>query len=114
MKRQYPLWLIWTEPCSSPIFCLNVLLSSVRNKPLQFLKSLAWLTHGKAYLKERLAQASDIDVGTLPYDPDVLWMIEAQRNKGRKIVLATASHHSLAVRIAEHLNVFDEVTRDDP
>ncbi|CAI8958893.1 UbiA family prenyltransferase [Pseudomonas serboccidentalis] len=84
-------------------------MSSVRNKPLQFLKSLAWLTHGKAYLKERLAQASDIDVGTLPYDPDVLWMIEAQRNKGRKIVLATASHHSLAVRIAEHLNVFDEV-----
>ncbi|MCU1772293.1 UbiA family prenyltransferase [Pseudomonas sp. 13B_3.2_Bac1] len=84
-------------------------MSFVRNKPLQFLKPLAWLTHGKAYLKERLAQASDVDVCTLPYDPDVLRMIEAQRNNGRKVVLATASHHSLALRIAEHLNVFDEV-----
>ncbi|MHA3736454.1 UbiA family prenyltransferase [Pseudomonas sp. Eth.TT006] len=84
-------------------------VSFFRNNPLQCLKPLAWLRHGKAYLKERLAQATDIDVTTLPYDPDVLWMIETQRNCGRKIVLATASHHSLAVRIAEHLQVFDEV-----
>lgn len=84
-------------------------MAFVRSKPLQCLKPLAWLTHGKAYLKEQLAQSTDIDVATLPYDPDVLWMIEAQRNSGRKIVLATASHYSLAVRIAEHLQVFDEV-----
>ncbi|PTT02746.1 UbiA family prenyltransferase [Pseudomonas sp. HMWF006] len=84
-------------------------VSFIRTKPLQCLKPLAWLWHGKAYLKERLAQATDIDVTSLPYDPDVLWMIEAQRNGGRKIVLATASHYTLAVRIAGHLKVFDEV-----
>lgn len=84
-------------------------MSFVRNKPLQCLKLLAWLGRGKAYLKDRLAQATDIDVATLPYDADVLWMIKVQRNSGRKIILATASHHALAVRIAEHLKVFDDV-----
>ncbi|NYH10135.1 UbiA family prenyltransferase [Pseudomonas moraviensis] len=79
------------------------------NAPLQCCKPLVWLCRGRSYLKERLAQATTIDVTTLPYDPDVLWMIEAQRDSGRRIVLATASHYSLAVRIAEHLKVFDEV-----
>lgn len=84
-------------------------MSFVRSKPLHCLKLLPWLWHGKAYLKDRLAMATDIDVATLPYDPDALRMIEEQRNAGRKIVLATASHHTLAVRIAEHLKLFDDV-----
>lgn len=84
-------------------------MSFVRSKPLHCLKLLPWLWHGKAYLKDRLAMATDIDVATLPYDPDALRMIEEQRNAGRKVVLATASHHTLAVRIAEHLKLFDDV-----
>ncbi|MGE1176571.1 UbiA family prenyltransferase [Pseudomonas sp. BW7P1] len=84
-------------------------MAFVREAPLRLCKPLIWLFSGRSYLKERLAQAINLDVATLPYNPDVLWMIEAQRNSGRKIVLATASHHSLAVRIAEHLKVFDEV-----
>ncbi|AWA41237.1 UbiA family prenyltransferase [Pseudomonas sp. 22105] len=84
-------------------------MAFMRQAPLQCCKPLIWLGRGRSYLKEQLAHATTIDVTTLPYDPDVLWMIEAQRNSGRKIVLATASHHSLALRIAEHLKVFDEV-----
>lgn len=84
-------------------------MSLVRHTPLQIFKPLAWIFHGKSYLKERLAQSTDIDVATLPYDPDVLRMIIVQRSMGRKIVLATASHHALAVRIAGHLKLFDEV-----
>ncbi|WP_123410291.1 UbiA family prenyltransferase [Pseudomonas frederiksbergensis] len=84
-------------------------LAFVHCQPSHWLKPLNWLRHGKAYLKEQLAQATDIDVTVLPYDPDVLALIEAQRKDGRKIVLATASHHSLATRIAEHLKVFDDV-----
>ena len=85
------------------------LMSLVRDKPLRCLQLLPWLWHGKAYLKDRLAQSADIDIGTLPFDAHVLRMIEEQRNTGRRIVLATASHHTLARRIAEHLKVFDDV-----
>jgi len=85
------------------------LMSLIRNKPLQCLKPLHWLWRGKTYLKDRLAQSTDINIGTLPFDADVLRMIEEQRKAGRKVVLATASHHTLATRIAEHLKIFDDV-----
>lgn len=84
-------------------------MAFILGQPMGWFKSLGWLCHGKAFFKEQLALASDIDITLLPYDPEVLAMIEVQRQGGRKIVLATASHHSLAVRIAKHLGLFDEV-----
>ena len=84
-------------------------MAFVRRQPWRWIQPLVWLCRGKAFLKEQLAKATVIDVTLLPYDPDVLAMIEAQRKEGRKIVLATASHHSLALCVAEHLKVFDDV-----
>ncbi len=84
-------------------------LAFARSHPFQLIRPLVWLAQGKAVLKERLARLAQIDVSVLPYDPEVLALIGAARDAGRQIVLATASHHSLAVRIAEHLGVFDEV-----
>jgi len=43
--------------------------------PLQGLKLLAWLGKGRAYLKARLAESSDMDVSALPYnEPIVAWL----------------------------------------
>lgn len=80
-----------------------------RSRPLQFFRVFHWLYKGKAALKEGLALNTDIDVSVLPYDPNVIELIEAQRATGRMVVLATAAHESLAQRIAEHLNLFDLV-----
>ena len=80
-----------------------------RHRPLQWHKPLGWLSRGKAILKEKLALASDIEVGSLPYDPQVIALIEAERRNGRPVVLATASHQSLAERVAGHLQLFDRV-----
>lgn len=86
----------------------------VRHRPLGVLKPIKWFAQGKAKLKEGLATHTKIDVATLPYNLDVLAVIEQERQQGRRIVLATASHDSLALDIADHLKVFDEViaTRD--
>ncbi|TWC20401.1 4-hydroxybenzoate polyprenyltransferase [Pseudomonas sp. SJZ101] len=84
-------------------------MAFVRNQTWRCLKVLAWVLRGKAYLKKQLAQSTDVDVSLLPYDQDVLTLIDEQRRLGRKIVLATASYHSLAQRIGEHLQVFDEI-----
>jgi 4-hydroxybenzoate polyprenyltransferase len=70
---------------------------------------LGWLLKGKAALKEGLALETQIDVSVLPYDPQIIEMINAEKANGRMIVLATASHVSLAERIAEHLQLFDLV-----
>lgn len=84
-------------------------MAFVRSQPMGLFKPFSWLVKGKVVLKEGLAQATQIDVSTLPYDPEVIELIETERRNGRTVVLATASHHSLAERIAEHLQLFDHV-----
>lgn len=81
----------------------------VRSRPLSLVKLFAWLLKGRSVLKEGLAHATHIDVSVLPYDSAVVELIESARRNGRAVVLATASHHSLAERIAEHLQLFDRV-----
>ncbi|MBW4523530.1 MAG: UbiA family prenyltransferase [Scytolyngbya sp. HA4215-MV1] len=88
-------------------------MAFVRKQPLQMFKPLSWLLKGKAALKEGFATATRIDVTSLPYDPAVIELIEAERLNGRKVILATASHCSLAERIADHLQLFDQVLASD-
>lgn len=88
-------------------------MAFVRHQPMSLLKPFAWLLKGKAALKEGLANATHLDVTTLPYDPELIALIEAERKQGRSVVLATASHHSLAERIADHLKLFDRVLASD-
>lgn len=83
-------------------------------QPLHLFFPLAWLAKGgKAYLKERLAQAINIDVARLPYNPDVIDLIKNERAKGRSIILATASHKIYAEQVATHLRLFDRVLATD-
>lgn len=84
-------------------------MAFLRSHPLHLLKPFKWLADGKATLKSRLANATLIDVSVLPYNQAVIALIETARSAGRSVVLATASHHSLAKRIAEHLKLFDKV-----
>lgn len=81
----------------------------VSSHPLQSFRVLNWLRQGKAVLKEKLAETYAIDPHTLPYTPEVLEFIRAEKATGRTIILATASHHSLADPIAAYLGLFDEV-----
>ncbi|QJI44964.1 UbiA family prenyltransferase [Pseudomonas sp. ADAK2] len=81
----------------------------IRTKPLKTLTLLSWLRLGKAKFKERLADSVEIDVSVLPYDIEVINFISAEKKKNRKIILATATHHSLAQLIADHLGLFDHV-----
>jgi 4-hydroxybenzoate polyprenyltransferase len=80
-----------------------------RSRPLHFLSPFKWLTSGKAHLKEQLAKATSLDVANLPYNSEVIKLIEEEKLKGRQIILATASHKIYADQIASHLNLFDKV-----
>lgn len=84
-------------------------LEFLRDQPQRCLQPLVWLWRGKAELKQQLAQATELDVAVLPYDQSVLDLILTERARGRRVVLATASHRRLADRVAAHLGVFDEV-----
>lgn len=88
-------------------------LAYLRQFPWKFFKPFLWLLKGKAHLKSRLAHATDLDVSVLPYNPDVIALIQSVRAQGRRVVLATATHHLLARKIADHLNLFDDVLATD-
>jgi 4-hydroxybenzoate polyprenyltransferase/phosphoserine phosphatase len=77
--------------------------------PLSFPWLAVWLAHGKANLKERIAERADIDPESLPYNEEFLDFIRAEHAAGRKIWLATASHHKVAAQVAAHLGVFERI-----
>ena len=73
------------------------------------IKSIFWLAKGKAYLKEKLYNHSNLNVKNLPYNKKVINLIKQYKKSKGYIVLATASNHQLAKKIAKYLNLFDEV-----
>ena len=86
------------------------LLALREQKPLGLLLLPFWLLRGRAFLKGKLAQATQIDAEHLPYRESVLQTIEELKGAGAaRVVLATASHVTLAREVARHLGIFDEV-----
>ena len=81
--------------------------------PFEFFKLAFWLSRGKAVLKTELAKRVDIDVSALPYNLEVLDWLRSEKKRGRRLVLATASHRVFADQVASHLNLFDEVLATD-
>ncbi len=62
---------------------------------------------GRAALKDRAAALGTIDAATLPYDDDVLRLINEARAAGRPVYLASASNERLVEQVAQHLGLFD-------
>jgi 4-hydroxybenzoate polyprenyltransferase/phosphoserine phosphatase len=71
------------------------------------------IVRGQAALKQELAQASDVDVTTLPYNAIVINYIKAWKANGGRVLLVTATDQSIANKIAEHLGLFDAVHGSD-
>ncbi|MEY4363884.1 MAG: hypothetical protein RLZZ24_1236 [Pseudomonadota bacterium] len=73
------------------------------------------LLQGRASLKAWLANEAAPEVEGLPFNTDLLAWLQTQKQAGRRIVLATASHERLAQAVVAHLNqslatpLFDEV-----
>jgi 4-hydroxybenzoate polyprenyltransferase len=92
---------------------VDSLLLLVRARPLEALKTPLWLLRGKAAFKERVTAKVSLDPANLPYNRPLLEYLRGQHVEGRTLYLATGADASLAVRIAEHLNIFEEVLASD-
>jgi 4-hydroxybenzoate polyprenyltransferase len=73
----------------------------------------AWFFSGKAAAKSKLATIGSIDPSTIPYNDNLVEYLRRERERGRKIVLATASDRKIAEPIARHLGLFDDVIASD-
>jgi 4-hydroxybenzoate polyprenyltransferase/phosphoserine phosphatase len=88
-------------------------LHAAHRRPLALFALPVWLLQGRPVLKAKLAQGAKIDVSTLPYNDDLLAYLRAERQRGRRLVLVTASDRRLADAVATHLGLFDEVIASD-
>ncbi len=85
------------------------LVKVVKQSPMNLLRLPFWLIKGKAAFKAVIAAQAGVAVELLPYREPLLDYLRKERSKGRRIVLATAAHHSIADGVAKHLDLFDQV-----
>lgn len=83
--------------------------SFVFRYPMRAVKIMGWLAEGKSALKTHLAEVNNLEPESLPYNQPLLAWLGEEKAKGRRLILATASHRLLAEKIAAHLDLFDEV-----
>jgi 4-hydroxybenzoate polyprenyltransferase len=84
-----------------------------RTRPWRLALLPVWWTRGRAVLKHKLAQHAPLDPHALPYRDEVLALIKAAREQGRRVLLVTAADRAIAEPIAQHLGLFDEVLASD-
>jgi apolipoprotein N-acyltransferase len=85
----------------------------LRRNPLQLFPVVIWWMRGRAFLKQQLARRVSIDPATLPYQHAFLAFLREQKSAGRKLVLVTASDRVMALPVANHVGLFDEVLASD-
>lgn len=89
------------------------LLLLARKRPLDALRLPFWAMRGKAHFKHQIALRVIPDAASLPYRPRILEFLREQKQAGRRVVLATASHERIAHAVSAHLGLFDAVLASD-
>lgn len=85
------------------------LITILFRKPSALIPVLFSISGGKAHFKAVVARYASLRVDRLPYRDSLLRYLEEQKRSGRRLVLATAAHHSIAHAVAAYLGLFDQV-----
>jgi len=90
------------------------LLVALKRRPWIILALPFWLLQGRAVLKARLAErATALRFDHLPLREEVVAYLKLQRERGCRIILASASHHTLVAGIARRLGSIDSIVASD-
>lgn len=84
-----------------------------RNAPWTMIMLPFWLAKGKAHLKRQLAGRGGVDIASLPFNSELLKLLKQEKERGRRLILCTASDRIVADQVAAHLELFDEVMASD-
>jgi 4-hydroxybenzoate polyprenyltransferase/phosphoserine phosphatase len=85
----------------------------IKRNPIDALRLPFWMFKGRAAFKEFVSSRAVIAVEHLPYRTELLDYLRAEREAGRRVVLATAAHKSIANAVAAHLGLFDDIIASD-
>ncbi len=107
--RRWPLVVDLDGTLTPTDTLIESLVRCVKRSPLTLLRLPFWLLRGRAGFKEALASHAGISPAQLPYRTPLLEYLRTERAAGRRLVLATAAHRSIAEGVATHLGLFDTV-----
>lgn len=80
----------------------------LKRSPLGALVVLFALALGRSRFKQRLAAAVALDPALLPYNDQVLSLVQRWRDGGGRVVLASAAHETIVSAVARHLGGFED------
>ena len=92
---------------------LESLIQLVKQSPFNLLRLPFWLLKGRAAFKDAVCSRTTFSAARLPYREAFLAYLQNEKSKGRRIILATAAHQSIAQRVYDHLGLFDDVLASD-
>jgi 4-hydroxybenzoate polyprenyltransferase len=84
-------------------------LALLMTRPLEAVKIPLWLVGGRSQLKSQIADRVTIDADLLPLDATVLAFIRREKERGRRVFLASASNQHLVNALAARLGMIDGV-----
>lgn len=65
-----------------------------------------WLLKGRAYLKTQLTKRIQLPVADLPINREFYKFLQEEKNKGRNLILISASNQSAVDQVNEHFGLF--------
>ena len=78
----------------------------IAQKPIYILLLPFWILFGKAIFKKKIAETVTLNFSLLPYHKDFIKFLRDEKKKGRKLILATGAHKSIASLIAKQIDLF--------
>jgi len=83
------------------------------HRPHAAMAALGSLTGGRAALKRHLAERALLDVSLIPLHEDLVAFLRQEKQRGRRIYLASAADRRYVEALAEHLGLFDGIFASD-
>ena len=77
------------------------------------LYAVRWLILGRARLKSEIASRESLEIELLPANTALLTWLEAEHEKGRRLILCTGANQAMAERAAAHFGIFDSAMGGD-
>lgn len=85
----------------------------IKKNPVDLLRIPFWILKGRAAFKSNIASRINFSAENLPFRQSFVDYLRREREKGRRIILATAAHHSIAEAVAVKLGLFDSIIATD-
>ncbi|UZD91708.1 UbiA family prenyltransferase [Cognatishimia activa] len=85
------------------------LLCQVAAKPGHWIELLKSASRGRAETKAYISETAEFAPENLPYRSEVLDYIQQEKDRGRRVILASATDMKIATKVADFIGNFDDI-----